>query len=375
MIRVAFVITGLEMGGAERQLVSLATGLDRRFFKPRVFVLRPPPIAERQQLVQRLREHEIPIEYFGIVHLWQFWPSLPRLTQRLAAFAPQVMQSFLVHANILGAYAAREARVPAISLGIRVADRRQRYRWVYRRWERAAARMATRVVSVSQQTAQFASVELHLRNEQSLVIPNGVDVDAIARTPPADLTRFGLAPDQRPILFVGRLDRQKGADRLLQLLPCFESTRIPLLVVGSGPLEPMLRRQFAKPSAANLHLAGWQPDIAGILKASNLLILPSRFEGMPNVLLEAMAAELPALVTPVEGTAEVLGDLAHGQALPFSPQLWSDRLTEVWSNQLPARELGRHNRARVREHFSLPGMIEQYARLFADLAQRPTTST
>jgi starch synthase (maltosyl-transferring) len=260
--------------------------------------------------------------------------------------------------------------VPAISLGIRVADRRWRYRWVYRRWERAAAQAAQRVVSVSQSVGAFAQAELRLRDEQCLVIPNGIDVESFALAKPLDLTPFGLAPGERPVVFIGRLDPQKGADRLVELGPMLAALGVPLLIVGSGPLEASLRNAFAKQKQARVHFAGWQADIAGILQASRLLVLPSRFEGMPNVVLEAMAAGRPALVTPVEGTEELLGDHAFGQVLRWDRSLWSGGLGRFLTNDQLARETGQHNQARIREHFSLTGMVERYARLFSDLATR-----
>src|SRR5690606_36333088 len=112
--------------------------------------------------------------------------------------------------------------------------------------------------------------------------------------------------------------------RLLDLLPMLEATDSHLLVVGDGPEANRLRAG----ANSRLHLAGWQSDVAAILAACQTLVLPSRYEGMPNAVLEAMAVGLPVVVTPVEGVQEILG-AEDPQVLPFDPMQWSLLLTRL----------------------------------------------
>ncbi len=269
------------------------------------------------------------------------------------------MQSFLFHANVIGSVAARQAGIKAVLLGMRVNDPR----WWRSKVEGYVARRAQRVVSVSQSVATAVKQRLRLRDEQNVVIPNGVDVDAFEVAEPADLTGFGVPTGVRPLVFVGRLDRQKGVERLLELLPMLEATDSHLLVVGDGPEASTLRTR----ANSRLHFAGWQSNVAAILAACQVLVLPSRYEGMPNVVLEAMAAGLPVVVTPVEGVREILG-ADDPQALPFDPMQWSMLLTRMAADPLWANQLGEQNRQRVRTHFSLDVMVCQYERLFSACA-------
>ena len=124
MLRVALVITELDVGGAERQLVQLATGLDRRFFKPRVYALGAAPPPGRDTLVRELQAAEVPVDFLQARGWWDFGHTVERLATLLRQFEPQVMQTFLFHANVVGASAARQARVPCLSLGLRVNDPR-----------------------------------------------------------------------------------------------------------------------------------------------------------------------------------------------------------------------------------------------------------
>jgi glycosyltransferase involved in cell wall biosynthesis len=365
MLRVALVITELDVGGAERQLVQLATGLDRRFFKPRVFALGTPPKSGQDELVQRLKEAEVPVEFFNARRWWQAGPTIEKLAAKLRGFQPSIMQSFLFHGNVIGTLAARKAGVPHVSLGMRVNDPR----WWRTRIEAHAARRAERVVCVSQGVATAVRRRLRLSDEQVIVIPNGVDADRFAHAAPADVTKFGVPADVRPLIFVGRLDRQKGVDRLLELAPALTSLQTHLLVVGSGPLDASLRAAAQRMSPTRIHFAGWQPNVAPLLAASSLLVLPSRYEGMPNVLLEAMAAGLPVLTTPVEGVREILGDDVNQQAVPFDVATWHDALARLLRSPEHAAAIGIRNRECIRQQFSMAAMIEHYERLFSGLAQ------
>ena len=109
---------------------------------------------------------------------------------------------------------------------------------------------------------------------------------------------------------IGRLDRQKGLDWLLETAAIWlpQLPRCDLLLVGQGPERRKLEAQCRGLGIGDrVHFAGWRPDVAEILAASRLLVLPSAWEGMPNVVLEAMAAGLPVVATDVEGVRELLG--------------------------------------------------------------------
>jgi glycosyltransferase involved in cell wall biosynthesis len=124
----------------------------------------------------------------------------------------------------------------------------------------------------------------------------------------------------------------------------------------------------ATPFAARIHFAGWRPDVKEILRSSDLLVLPSRWEGMPNILLEGMASGLPVMSTLVEGVAEVLGPLAaHQSSRPGDLAEFVAKAAAILKDPSLARLLGEQNRQRVTEHFSLANMIRAYERLYESL--------
>jgi glycosyltransferase involved in cell wall biosynthesis len=201
------------------------------------------------------------------------------------------------------------------------------------------------------------------------VIPNGVDLERW-RAAPGNLTEFGITAGRRTLLFVGRLDKQKGLDRFFYELPAIfrQLPEHDLLLVGDGPLRSSLERQAQRlKMQRRVHFADWQPNIPPIMAAADMLVLPSRWEGMPNVVLEAMAAGKPVVATQAQGAVELLGLAAMEQTVAVGD--WAGFRTQVAQialNHSLAQDLGCRNRARAGQ-FSLAAVAERYQRLYDGL--------
>ena len=175
-------------------------------------------------------------------------------------------------------------------------------------------------------------------------IPNGVDYRQFAEAKPIELTQLGLPAGQRAILFVGRLDRQKGLDDLLANCPRVLAAlpQHDLVLVGDGPERAALKDlAAARGIAGRVHFAGWRADVPEILAAADLLVLPSRWEGMPNVVLEAMAAGKPVVATRAHGVEDALGELAKEQCVPVgNGHQLAERIIHFAQNPQLACEIG-----------------------------------
>jgi starch synthase (maltosyl-transferring) len=368
VIRVAFVITELEVGGAEQALVRLACGLDRNRFQPVVYSLAPLPPAGMDRLVQALTNVGIEVHSLEASRWWQFPAALRKLADHFGRQQPHIVQSFLFHANVVAALAARTAKVPHILLGIRVADPS----WWRGRVERSRAHHASRVVCVSQAVADFCRERHQFPAGKLIVIPNGIDTAVVSSTPPADLTSLGVSPHRRALVFIGRLDHQKDPQWLLEIaqvalpkLPQHE-----LLIVGDGPLRKLLEASASRGGFGDrVHFLLWRSDALTILAASDLLLLTSRYEGMPNVILEAMALAKPVIASRTQGVAELLGPLADEQTAPWrDTQGFVQRLIAMAGDPQRAAAVGVQNQSRAREEFSVAGTVDAYARLYEGLA-------
>jgi glycosyltransferase involved in cell wall biosynthesis len=361
------VISDLHVGGAERALVELATRLDRRRFEPVVYCLLPPPPEEQSALVDALQAAQIRVEF---LHARGWW-SLPRVVGALwRSFSrqrPRLVQGLLFHANFVGSLAAWLASVPVVVSGIRVAEPRPSHLRLAR-WTDCLVR---KHVCVSQSVADYSHRTGGLPQEKLVVIPNGVDVDRFTGIAPADLQEFGFNPGRRAITFVGRLDAQKGLGWLLHLASkAFEQIEEhDLLIVGHGPARAMLERIVRELNLGDrVHFTGWKANVPAILAASDVLVLPSRWEGMPNAVLEAMAAGKPVVASDVEGVRELLGPDADAQSAPAGDaDGFLRRLVVILDSPLDAVELGARNRRRVLQEFGLRQMVRKYENLYTSM--------
>ncbi len=356
------------MGGAERSLVELALGLDRRLFEPVVYCLGPRPAGNPSSLADKLERAGVPVRFFGAQRIGQALRILRAVRRQLAADCPQIVQSFLFHANVLATLAAHRAGVPHVVTGIRVAERR--YAW-YRFAEAWTSRWAERHVCVSGSVRRFCEERVGLRPEKLVIIPNGVDAERFAAAKPLPLAEMGIDSGRRVIGLVGRLDRQKGIDWLLPQLPgVFRACpQHDLIVVGEGRQRLALEQLSAALGlAGRVHFVGFRPDVPEVLAACDALVLPSRWEGMPNVVLEAMASGKPVVANNVEGVAELLGDNADGQlAAAGDGEGFSERLISLLQNPAVSSRLGAENQLRARENYGILPMIRAYERLYLSL--------
>ncbi len=366
-IDVALCITDLDVGGAERCLVELATRLDRAAFRPAVYCLGPRPRRPEASCLPSLEDARVAVHCLDGRRYRQA-PGLVRRLRRLwLARKPRVVQTFLFHANIVGRLAARSAGVSAVASGIRVAERR---RW-HLRLDRATDRWVDRHVCVSRAVAEFSRRRARLPAEKLTVIPNGIDVARYDTVEPADRHRLGVPAGGRLVSCVGRLHEQKGLAWLLQTASHWltAGTDCRLLIVGEGPLRRRLEALARRLKIADrVHFTGWRADVAEILAASDLLVLPSQWEGMPNVVLQAMASRLPVLATDVEGVREILGELAPPQTVAYGDTAaWTERLVGLLADRPRARDLGQQNRRRVAGEFAVQTMVDRYQSLWQSL--------
>lgn len=359
---IAFCITELDAGGAEQAMVELVTRLDRNRWSPHVACLGPRGI-----LAVELERHSIPVACFGargagsISVVW-------RLAQWLSRVKPVLLQTWLYHANIAGRMAARMAGVAPVVAGIRVAEKRSRWRLRIDRWTN---RFVARHVCVSQSVANFSIREGGLPAQRVVVIPNGVDAQRFAHASPADLLPLGISPQAPTVLFVGRLDPQKNPALLVEAAARIIPRRgdVHFVLAGEGPLRESLQQSITeKGLTANVHLTGRRSDVPQLLKASSCLALTSDWEGMPNVVLEAMASGRPVVATDVEGVSEVVSSGVHGLLVPRgSVDSFVGALEQLLDDPDAAERLGIAAQQHVSSCFTWDEMARRYEQLYEEL--------
>src|SRR5580692_3741473 len=173
MTRLALCITDLNVGGAERCLVEVATRLDRNRFSPVVYCLAATPRPGAPTLIPELQSAGLEVACLGARKATDFPATVARLAGMLRKRETQIVQTFLFHANLVGRFAAWRTGVPHVLCGIRVAERRSSWHlWL----DRMTHRLVDRYVCVSQSVADFTASTARLPADKFVVIPNGIAV-------------------------------------------------------------------------------------------------------------------------------------------------------------------------------------------------------
>lgn len=301
--RLLVVIDGMEVGGSQRQIVHLLTGLDRDRWQPELAYFRSDSF-----LIDRLTDAGIP------VHLL---PKRGRLDVRfLRDFARLLRRGDydLIHAFSLTAelWAVLAKILSGRHPPLVASERNQQLEkpaWYWRLKHFVLARSAGAIAN-SEAGAHTTAQHTGLPRNFFDTIPNGVQIPAhISSTERASIrTEIGVPSGRSFGLFVGRLVPQKNLDCLVEAMAALESSQRPwLAIVGDGPLLGHAQQlAVASGVASDLRFLGERTDATRLMQAADFLVLPSHFEGLSNSLLEAMAAGCPVIASAVGGTPELI---------------------------------------------------------------------
>lgn len=365
MLNVLQLIPTLDRSGAEKQMVMLAKGLPRDRFRVEAAALtRLGPLADE------LRDAGVPVTLIGKpMKVDPF--ALARLTRFLKAKRFDVVQTWVFAANAYGRVAARRAGAPVVVTAEMAVDL-----WKTRGHlaiDRRLAAWCDKVVGNSQAVVDFYR-RAGLPDDKLAMIPSGIASD---EPPPADRdgvrAGFGWPSDAPVVLFAGRLMPQKGVDDLIAALDLLRHVRprIKTLIAGSGPWKDELEETahaFGLDDAVKF--LGHRDDVPRLLAASDLLVLPSLYEGLPNVVLEAMRFGKPVVATAAPGTTEVVIDGTTGLLVPLrDPPALAAAIRAVVDDPDLARRLGEAGRARVDLEFGADRMVSRFAELYETLAR------
>ncbi len=362
-MRIDLIITELFVGGAERCLTELAIGLCQSGDQVRVISIGSLPGGQQSLLLDRLTANGIEVKSCNADSGRHFLSAFRQLRFWLTESPPDVCQTFLFHANVLGTWAAKSAGIDHRIGGIRVVDPRRSHRQIIR-WVTPSM---GRVVCVSNAVERFSQQNLGCKVGQTVTIPNGVDTSRFSTATPFAWSSIGWPNDSIVTLFVGRLDQQKGIDliqRQIEFIAPAASNR-RLLLVGDGPLRKPLESWARKIGTDRVQLLSWQADVAPLMRACRLLVLPSRYEGMPNVVMEAMASGRPIVCSDVQGTEELLGHAPQCQLFPIGDSLAMKNLVDQFLNdEALSEKIGELNQRRVRNDYSITAMVDAYRSLY-----------
>lgn len=328
-MKIVYFIDHLRFDGTQRVLQQLVEGLGTRGHEQAIVCWNDswdePLLTALKKTGTKVRivgKRALLLGY-GIISTW-LWLKREHF---------DVAVTLLFFSDVLGRTLAHLTSIPRIVSSIRARNVNYKswQRWLVRR----TMRWADAVILNSAGVKAFAVREEGADPEKIHVIPNGVRIEAY-RNPisRADLrAEFNLEPDQLLIGSVGRLTYQKGFDILIQALALLNRPDVHLLLVGEGEERAALQALAHQLRVASqVHFAGYRRDVPRLLGALDLYVQPSRFEGMPNALLEALAAGCPVIASDVDGNRELLASGRGQLVVPENPLQLSKAIERSLSN-------------------------------------------
>jgi len=367
-IKVLFLIDSLGPGGAERLMVDLLPRLRAHGVDSEVVAIQERhgnPIATELQKVG------VPVSTIGIERLRER-DALGRVMEVIERSAPDVVHTQLEFADVLGSIAGARLGIPTIAT-IHTLDRP-------RRWSKEAAhfrlmawtlrRRSKRVIAVSESARRHVLAKAGLRKRHTATIHNGIDLTpylAAGATARARIrSEFDIPPEAEVIATVAVLRKPKGIEYMLEaLVPLVEShPGLHYLIVGDGAHRTALESKTAQLELGrSVHFAGQRSDVADMLAAADVFVLPSLTEALPTVLIEAMAVGLPVVATSVGGIPEIVEPGNTGLLVaPATPNELADAVGRLLDSPRQRHALGIAGRRAAVDKFS----IERHAARLVD---------
>ena len=366
--KILLVITGLAVGGAETQLVRVATRLKQRGWDVRVVTLIPP-----RAYVDVLEQAGIPVATLGIRDKRPALRPIWRLARVLREWKPDIVHSHMVHANLLARFVRPIASAKVvigtahnIQEGGRLRD------WLYRLTDP----LCDLTTHVCEAGAQRYIRERMVPPHKMRVVYNGVDTE---RFLPDGQVRLRIRREaeigkQFVWLAVGRLEAPKDYPTLIRAFARVSAAREDTLlwIVGDGPLRGQLEA-LSREMGLQLGVRFWglRGDVSNLMNAADAFVMSSSWEGLPNALIEAQACGLPAVVTDVGGNAEIVVKEETGFIVPpQNPDALAEAMLRLMGLPVEMRQqMGRLARQRVEQQFSLDSVVTLWENLYRELLQ------
>lgn len=356
------MITGLGVGGAERQVVDLADRLVRLGHTIKIAYLTGQALIQPRSPNVELIGFQMKKTVSGFIRTYF---GLRRLIQ---AYRPDVVHSHMVHANILARLVRLSCRIPRLVCTAHNTNEGGKLRMLGYRLTAPLADVST---NVSAEAVAAFEAQGAVAPGTMLAMPNGIDTE---RFQPSDSARLeirkreGIHEDEKILLAVGRLSEAKDYPNLFRAYAevLLSSINARLWIVGDGELRKDLEVELARHGInEKVRFLGVQNNVEDWMNAADVFILSSAWEGLPLVIGEAMACEKVVVATDAGGVKEVLGSCGY-----LVPTRNSDALSAALKEalQLPpeaVKSLGLRARERVVSQYSLENIAKRWCAIYA----------
>ena len=377
-IKLLFILRMLGFGGAERQVVELCQGLDKNRFDITVALF----FDDGEGYLEDLKKTSVVVKILADKKSYKF-NVLSRLIKLMRQEQFNIVHTFLPIPNLIGGLAARLAKQKIVVGSIRNANP---FSWtdIFCLMDRVALNLfCDNVIANSQTGAQMTIEKYGVKPVKVFVIRNGKNFVQYTSLHSAGKLKenLNIPSDCKVITTIGRITRQKGHRYLIEaadILVHRQKLKLHFLVVGKAEesyseMESLIRK-FNLESC--VHRLGVRRDIGDLLNISDVFVLPSLWEGLANVLLEAMACGVPVVASDISSNREVVEHDKTG--LLFPPQnaaALAAAIERVVSDPLGMRPMAQRGRETILTKFDLTRLVKQHQDFYQSLLQNEKIRT
>jgi len=374
-ISVLCLISGLEHGGTEVMLYRFLSGMDRTRFSAQVIsMIGAGPYSNR------IQELGVPLWSLGMQRGIPNPMGIVRLVRWLREARPDVIQTWMYHADLLGGVAAKLAGNIPVAWGVHQSDMsREGNGWLTLRTIALCSRMSpwlpSRVICSSEASRQV-HVSAGYSAKKMMVIPNGFDLEIFKPNPAArrSVRKQLEIPDEAPLVgLLARFHPQKDHRNFVEAAGLLSRMRpdVHFLLCGDGvtPDNAELLQMLQKADIlGRCRVLGNRDDVPFLLASLDIVASSSFAESFPVVIGEAMSCEIPCVVTDVGDSALIVGQTGRSVP-PRDPKALAFGLHGLIQLGREGRQgLGKAARQRIRAHYDLPDIVRQYENVYEELA-------
>jgi glycosyltransferase involved in cell wall biosynthesis len=365
--KILHLIQSLDNGGCENMLLRTLPLLNQQGLENVIVTLKT-----EGSLADQMKSKGIPLYSVYQKHLLDI-PSYIRLFEIIRNQRPQLIITYLLHADIIGRLFLQSFGSAKVIPFLRTTYNHPRY-LLARIFERVTKSLVKHYLANSQAVKYFYTHTLGVKPEKITVIPNGIDADYFNSIPRDENLResFGIKPKDTAIICVANLHPNKGHQYLLEAFETVfqEQQNIHLLIVGDGEEKENLLNQTSNYSSKNnIHFLGRRNDVPQLLKISDIFVLPTLFEGMSNAIMEAMASSLPIITTDIPENRALIEHKASGMLTPpENTQSLSTVIQDLLNNTTLRENFGKEAKKTIEERFSLEKIADQLKNFYSSLS-------
>jgi len=376
MINILYIITDMNIGGTEKMLFETVVRIDKNKYCPVVCSLKKAGVYSEKLVNRNIEFMSLDIyRFYGLFLPLFLLYGIFRIVSIIRKRNIDIVHTYLFQANIIGRISSKLSGKNLIV----ISSFRGKETDLQFLIERYTSKLADKFIANSYALKDLVIKKTRILSQKIDVIYNGIETANLIKINRNEkLSQLNLTNNDILIGTVGRLHKEKGINDLITSVEIVikKYNNIKCLIVGDGPEKKFFESRIHKLGLENkIYLLGFRIDAVEIISILDIFILCSPYEGMPNVILEAMVYGIPVIVTSVGGVIELIKDNENGMTVEYgNPNALAEKILYCINNKTEIQKMALKSKEYVKK-FSIDNMINNIQTLYRELYEKKYIGT